>query len=257
MTGAPTRLVAVIVAVATIAAVGCGDEAGSPPTSTSTTSVAPATTARPTSTSEAAPTTAAPRPCPTPVSVPADASAVTESTGDVDGDAADDLLRTFLLADRWVLQVEVAAGGGAELELGRSDQGAMGLVGATDVDGDQRDETWVRVGSGASTVILGLAGFVDCTLVRVALEPGQPVELPVGGSVGATAGIECRADEVDADLTTFAAFHREGQTYEVTATQWALEDQVLVERSSDTSELEAGDPEFLRATSFTCHDLTL
>jgi hypothetical protein len=245
------------VAVVVLASVGCGDDEASPPTSSSTTSVAPTTTAAPTSTSEAGPSTSAALPCPATVSVPGDASAVTEATGDVDGDGADDVLRTFLQGDRWILQVEVAAGGGAELELGPSDQGGMGLVGAADVDGDRRDETWVRVGSGASTVILGLVGFVDCALVRVALDRGQPVELPVGGSVGATAGIECRAEDVDADLTTFAAFHREEQTYEVTATQWALVDQVLVERSSSTSELEADDPDFLRATSFTCHDLTL
>jgi len=257
VTGAPIRLAAALVAVAAFAAAGCGDDTASPPTSSSTTSVAPTTTAGPASTSEPGPATTAALPCPADVSVPAAASAVTEAGGDVDGDGAEDALRTFLLADRWVLQIEVAAGGGAELDLGGSDQGGMGLVGAADVDGDQRDETWVRVGSGASTVILGLVGFVDCTLVRVRFERGEPVELPVGGSVGATAGIECRADDADADLTTFAAFHREDQAYEVTATRWALVDRVLVERSSSTSELEADDPDFLRATSFTCHDLAL
>ena len=259
MTRPPRWRAAGLAAVIALTAVACGDDddATSETSAPSTTPAAPTTTAGPSSTSSPAPTTTGAVPCPTPVSVPADASALTEDAGDVDGDGAPDVLRTFLLDETWVLQVEVAAGGGAALELGRSDQGGMGLVGAADVDGDDRDETWVRVGSGASTVILGLVGFVDCALVRVALERGQPVELPVGGSVGATAGIECRADDVDADLTTFAAFHREDQGYEVTATQWALLDGVLVERSSSTTTLEADDPDFARATSFTCHDLTL
>lgn len=106
-------------------------------------------------------------------------------------------------------------------------------------------------------MILGLVRFDECTLERVTLGSGQPLELPAGGSVGATAGVECRADEVDVDLTTFAAFYREASGYEVTATQWSLEGSVLVERSSSTSEVRADDPDFVRATTFTCHDLTL
>lgn len=247
---------AAIALVAALAAGGCGDDDAGPETSTTTAAEPTTTTAEPTTTSTST-TTSSAAPCPTAVGVPADAAAVTEAPADVDGDGADDQLRTFLLDETWVLQVEVAAGGGAELEMGQSGQGGMGLVGGADVDGDDRAEVWVRVGSGASTVIIGLVRFDECALARVTFEGGQPVELPAGGSVGATAGVECRADDVDADLTTFAAFHREDLRYEVTATQWALEGTVLVERSASTSEMDAEDPDFIRATTFTCHDLTL
>lgn len=247
---------AAIALVAILATVACGDDAAGPATSSTATTEPTTTTAEPATTTTAGPTTSTASPCPA-VAVPPGASAVTEEIGDVDGDGVDDVLRSLLLDERWILQVEVAAGGGAELELGPSDQGGVGVVGGADVDGDGRAEIWVRVGSGASTVILGLVRFDECALERVVLEGGQPVELPAGGSVGATAGVECRADDVDADLTTFAAFHREDLRYEVTATQWSLEEAVLVERSSSTSELRSDDPDFIRATTFTCHDLTL
>lgn len=246
-----------MLAVLVLGATACrSDDApsASPP---STVRELPATTAGPSTTSETTTTTSATSPCASAAAVPSDASTLTEEVADVDGDGRADAIRTFLAEDTWVLQVEVAAGGGAELALGPGDQGGVGLVGGADVDGDGRAEIWVRVGSGASTVILGLVRFQDCGLARVTLGSGQPVELPVGGSVGATAGVECRADEEDADLTTFAAFHRDGLRYEVTATQWALEGAVLVERTSSTRELQADDPDFVRATTFTCHDLAL
>ncbi|MFP5254513.1 MAG: hypothetical protein ACLGI8_01555 [Acidimicrobiia bacterium] len=252
--GARSIAVALAAALTTAA---CGDDPAAPATSSTAATERTTTTAEPATSSTAGPTTSAAPPCPTQVAVPEGAAALTEAPGEIDGDGADDSLRTFLVDETWILQVELAAGGGAQLELGASSQGGMGLVGGADVDGDDRAEVWVRVGSGASTVILGVVRFDDCTLERVTLESGQALELPAGGSVGATAGVECRADQVDADLTTFAAFYREGSGYEVTATQWSLEGRVLVERSSSTSEVQADDPDFVRATTFTCHDLTL
>jgi hypothetical protein len=254
------RAGAAAVALALITATACSSDDAAPPTTEAPTTTAEVTTtAAPTSTTEGeeVPTTTAGAPCTEPVAVPDGASALTARTGDVDGDGRDDALRSFLVDDAWFLQVEVASGYGTELELPTSGGPAVGLVGAADVDGDGAEEIWVRVGSGASTVILGIVRLEACTLERVTLESGQPVELPVGGSVGATAGVECRSEDVDADLTTFAGFHRADTRYDVTATQWALDGGVLSERSSSTTELRAEDPDFTRATTFTCHDLTL
>ncbi len=244
-----------------LAPAACSDDdgGGAAPTTEAPASTAEATTttATPTTEGETVPTTTAGAPCTDAVPVPEAASALVARTGDIDGDGVDEALRSFLVDDTWILQVETAAGFGTELELASSGGGAVALIGAADVDGDGAEEVWARVGSGASTVIVGLVRLEACTLERVTFESGQPVELPAGGSVGATAGVECRSDEVDADLTTFAGFHRDDQRYDVTATQWTLEDEVLVERSSSTAELRADDPDFARTTTFTCHDLAL
>jgi len=232
---------------------GCGgDDDGQAPTTTAeatTTTAAPEVTAGPTTTLATIP------PCPA-VSVPAEASEVTELDGDVDGDGEADLLRTFLVGDAWHLQVEVAAGGGAELDLAAADAAGVGLVGGADVDGDGRDEVWARVGSGASATILGLARYDTCALTRVTIA-GSPAELPVGGSVGSAAGVECGSPGIDADLTVFSALHRGDSQYDVTATEYDLQGTELLPGSSSTATVDAADDAFARSTSFTCHDLGL
>jgi hypothetical protein len=251
-TSVRAAVVALAVGLGAIVA-GCGgDEDGSATTTTAeatTTTAAPEVTAGPTTTVATIPPCAA-------VAVPADASGMTELEAEVDGDGQPDVLRTFLVGDVWHLQVQVAAGGGAELDLATADAGGVGLVGGADVDGDGRDEIWARVGSGASATILGLARYDACALVRVAIA-GAPAELPVGGSVGSAAGIECRSPGVDADLSVFSAMHRDESQYDVTATEYDLQGAELVPGTSSTSTVDAADDAFIRYTSFACHDLGL
>lgn len=230
-----------VVAVAGIAA--CSDD-GDDDASTTTTEATTTTTEATTTTTEAPA-------CPA-VSVPADAQEVTEFPGDADGDGTDDELRTYRVGEEWHLQVELAADGGADLVL-PSFGGGVGLVGGADVDGDGTDEVWARTGSGASATIVGLARMSACALERVLFPTGELAEVPIGGSVGTTSGLECSAN----GLVTFTATLTDGETYDVVATTYALDGSTLTEQGQETVQVNATDPDFVRYTSFTCGDLTL
>lgn len=249
MRRAPGLLAVVAVAVLASACGGDGDSDAAP-----TTTAAPSTTDAPTSsTTDPSP----PAACP-PIDVPAGSTDVTEASGDVDGDGAADALRSYRRDDGWHLAVELAAGGGADTPVTTFDEIGVSVLGGADVDGDGGDEVWARTGAGASATILGLARLVDCQLVRVTFGGGQPAELPVGGSVGTTAGLQCEAHlDPSADLTAYTASNTGDSTYDVTSTEYALDGTMLVAGASQTSPATMGDDLFTRATTFTCDDLSL
>lgn len=235
-----------------LAACGGGHDKAS--ARTSTTARRSPTTHSPTS----APTTTTTAEC-GPVSVPKAAAEVANASGDVDGDGADDVLRSYLLGESdWHLQVALAAGGGADLAIATFSGGSVSVLGGADVDGDGADEIWARTGSGASATILGLARFASCGLTRVTFPAGDPAELPVGGSVGTTSGLECESHvDPTADLTTYDASNTADDQYEVHATEYALNGTTLTQLGTKTSTATAGDDAFARATSFACHGLSL
>lgn len=176
----------------------------------------------------------------------------------MDGDGAQDVLRSYRLgADEWHLRVELAAGGAEELPIPTFGDGAIVVLGGADVDGDGGDEVWAQTGSGASAAIVGLARLADCTLQRVTFAGGDPVEFPVGGSVGNAAGLECEAHiDPASDLTAYTATNTGEVSYEVTATEYTLEGTVLVKGASEVSTATMGDEAFDRATTFACDDLS-
>jgi hypothetical protein len=235
--------------------VACGGGHDDKPTArTSTTARRSTTTLSPTS----APTTTAAAEC-GPVSVPKTATEVATASGDVDGDGANDVLRSYLVGESdWHLQVALAAGGGADVAIATFSGGSVSVLGGADVDGDGADEIWARTGSGASATILGLARFASCGLARVTFAAGDPAELPVGGSVGSASGLEC-ASHVDptADLTAYDATNTTDDQYEVRATEYALNGTTLTQLGTKTTTATAGDDAFGRATSFACHGLGL
>lgn len=258
------RRAAALVLVAALVLAACGDDDAGPATTTtaaSTTSstAEPARTETTSATQPTEPTTSGPLGpgCPDAAPVPAGATAVVQESGDVDGDGHPDVLRSFLDGGRWSLQVELAAGGSAAVAIDVLDAAGVGLIGGADVDGDGRDEVWARVGSGASTAILGLAALDGCQLVRVDTDLGTPAELPVGGSVGAASGVDCSADGDDADLTVFSAVYVDEDRYEVTAVEHTLDGTTLRPTSTSTTQVSVDAPLFARATTFTCDDLML
>lgn len=249
MRPAPWQLAAVAVAVIASA---CSGDGGSDAAPTST--AAPSTTHAPT-TSTADPSAAAA--CPT-IEVPDGATEPTQAEGDVDGDGAADGLRSYRAGDGWHLAVDLAAGGGAVTTVVTFDEIGVSVLGGADVDGDGGDEVWARTGAGASATIVGLARLVDCQLVRVTFAGGQPAELPVGGSVGTTTGLHCEAQlDPAADLTAYTATNTGDTSYDVTATEYALEGTVLVAGATQTAPATVGDDLFARATTFTCDGLSL
>lgn len=131
------------------------------------------------------------------------------------------------------------------------------VIGAADVDADGEDEIWARTGSGAATTIVGLFSLEDCELTQVTFESGLPVELPVGGSVGTTSGVECAP--AGGLLVHTATYTGDGSDdrYAVETTAYELEGGVLVEAERSTTDTAASDPEFVRYTTFRCGDLSL
>lgn len=222
----------------------------------------PADTSPSTSTSAASTSSSSSRPpdpgC-DPIVLPAEAANIAEALGDVDGDRADDELRSYQLgADEWHLQVELEAGGGADVVIPTFGDGSVVVLGGADVDGDAADELWARTGSGASATILGLARLVSCQLVRITFASGDPAELPVGGSVGTASGLSCDAHlDPASDLTAYTATNTGEATYEVTATEYALDGTVLIQGASEVTTATVGDEAFARATTFACGNLSL
>lgn len=230
---------------------GCGGDDDDSDASTSTSATEAPSTSSSSSTTPAAVCD--------PIGLSDGAANVAEATGDIDGDGADDGLLSYRLgADEWHLRVELAAGGAADVVIPTFGAGAIAVLGGADVDGDGGDEVWAQTGSGASATIIGLARFTDCELERVTFAGGDPAEFPVGGSVGNTAGLECEAHgDPTADLTGYTATNTGEDTYEVTATEYALDGTVLVQGASRVSTATVGDEAFARATTFSCDDLSL
>lgn len=179
-------------------------------------------------------------------------------SADVDGDGAADEVGILQQTGELVLRVDLAAGGRAALVLPTVGIDGSGLIGPADVDGDGAAELWVRTGSGASAAIVGLVRFVDCKLVQVNFQNGDPAELPVGGSVGTSAGLSCEGSvDPAADLTTYLAGNVGEETYEVTATEYTLDGTTLTQLGSATSTVTTSDPAFGRYVTFSCGNLAL
>lgn len=229
---------------------GCGGD-DEPDASTSTSATEAPSTSSSSSTTSAATCD--------PIGLPDGAANIAEAAGDVDGDGADDDLLSYRLGtDDWRLRVELAAGGAADVVIPSFGDGAIAVLGGADVDGDGDDEVWAQTGSGASAAIIGLARFTDCKLERVTFAGGDPAEFPVGGSVGNAAGLDCEGHgDPTADLTGYTATNTGEGTYEVTATEYALEGTVLTQGASAVTTATLGDEAFARATSFSCDDLSL
>lgn len=184
-----------------------------------------------------------------------------DATADVDGDGEPDQLHSFGAEEgepRFTLQVVLAAGGGASLDLEGDGVTTVAVLGGADVDGDGGDEIWARVGAGASATIVGLFRFEDCTLAPVTFAAGGNAEFPVGGSVGTTSGLECNSlVDPESDLTVYGASNVAEGEYEVTATKYRLDAGVLTESSSGPEVGSVQDPDFERIARFHCGDLAL
>lgn len=177
---------------------------------------------------------------------------------DVDGDGEPDEVGSVEQPGEVVLHVALAAGGDAVLVLPTFGIGGAGLIGPADVDGDGAAEIWVRTGSGASASIVGLVRFTGCQLVQVTFANGDPAELPVGGSVGTSAGLACEGSvDATADVTTYLAGTVGEETYEVTATEYALDGTALTQLGSTTSTVTTSDPAFATYVTFDCDGLSI
>ena len=247
---------AVAVAVAWLALVPVGCSRDDDPTLQGEVTTSEATT---TSSTVRRTTTTVPE-CP-PVHPAIERDGRAEHEADVDVDGRDDLVQSFPTSDdstTVTLLVELAAGGGATLELESEHDAPAALLGTAVVERlDGRHLLWVRVGAGASTVILGLYWFDDCTLAPVRLPDGDPVELPIGGTVGSVSGAECGSlGDPEADLLLYEGRHLGDDEYEVTVTELRYEAGVL-SPSPETKPASSTTDDVSRASGFRCGDVEL
>jgi hypothetical protein len=245
---------AVLAATSLAATIACSRESDDPtlqgevPTTASTT-----TTTRPTTTTTTGPA------CPA-VDRHTGEAGVAEHRADVDGDRRTDVAQSFPTADgddRVTLLVDLAAGGGATVEVDSEPGFPAALLGLSIVERDDRQQLlWVRVGAGASTVIVGLYWFEDCALAPVTFPDGEPVELPVGGSVGSVAGAECGSQrDPEADLLIREG-RLDGGEYEITTTEHRYADGRLTPSPGvEPSVSRTEDPS--TAARFRCGDVEL
>lgn len=247
-----TRWRSATAALLLVAACGSDGEGG-------TTSTAPRTetTRSGVTTTTADPTPPTTRePCPRIFAGAGNADQV-DVAADVDGDGQDDALHSFRQEAEgdeaaYILQVELAAGGGADEAIVGDGFATVGVLGGHDLDGDGAEEIWVRVGAGASTTILGLFWLDGCDLERVTLD-GMPVEVPAGASVGTLSGVECAAP----GLVLHSGENVGGDAYAVHSTGYAFDAGVLVEETGADSTTTAGGAGFEVASTFTCGELSL
>jgi len=246
-----------LIAVA-LAACSLGEDSpaleGEVPPSETTISEPSTTTTRPTTTTSPA--------CPEVERATSDEGEV-ERALDADGDGEEDVAQMFADDDGTrSLVVGLSAGGGAVEVL--PDVGEeVALLGGADVDGDGSDELWLRVGSGAATVVLALYQLEGCRLEAVVFPNGDRVELPIGGSVANVVGAECasgRESVVDreADLLVYEGRLVPGAAdeYEVTTTEHRL-DRAVLTPSPDGSRTETSQPDLAVVAGFRCGDLDL
>jgi hypothetical protein len=185
-----------------------------------------------------------------------------EEEGDVDGDGRADFIQSYPTSDDSVtvtLLVDLAAGGGATLEVPSEHDAPTTILGAEVLDArsDGRDVLWVRVGAGASTTILGLYHLDGCSLEPATFENGEPVQLPIGGTVGTASGARCGSVvDPEADLLVYEATHISGREYEIVTTEYRWADGRLV-RSPKSAPTVTRSDDVSEVTGFSCGDVSL
>lgn len=167
-----------------------------------------------------------------PPELPEGVERVEESGGDLDGDGRADRVLTFAIdgGDRttFFLRVVTASGYVVEASLDEADRMAPVRPLGTSAIGDDREVVFVveRTGaSGPAVSLWALHEFDDhpCALGRVTIpDPTVPPVFPVGGTVGAAAGLAC--DDADGDgtaeLVVTSAERTPEETYAWTRTAW-------------------------------------
>ena len=244
---------------------GGGGKAAKTGKTTTTKELAPPTTTLSASTlppvTSATRTTAAPVACPDSAQ-PDGAADVSSAQADVDGDGKPDTVKVYRLGPAaqivsWHVRVERNGGGVADLALSGQNPGAgaVKLVGGANAAGDGSDEIFVRVGSGASTVLVEAFAFRNCRVEALTLN-GEPLVLGVGGSVTHQDGVECTDADNDksSDLVAYSAQSTDGKAFRGTTKVYKLSGSTLTLSRTDDLTYTVPDKQH---TGFTCGSLTL
>ncbi len=194
--------------------------------------------------------------------LPSGAANHTLAAADVDGDGALDTIHTYTLGDPladggWWVQVSFASGGGDAMQLIDSAiefSGSIAINGY-DINGDGRDEFFVKVGAGASSQLIALLDVPGCAIRRASLNGFDAVFI-INGGLNFTSGITCT--DIDGngfnDLITTREGERIGATndFSITVTDYSyVSGQLNVVGTSDET-ISADDPTFIDYGRLAC-----
>jgi hypothetical protein len=221
--------------VMAVLASGCQPGADDTDAASSSSSTVPAPTpAPPSTTAPATDVGSCPGDDPFP---PADARDVSEVSADVDGDGQDDRVLSYRDAGgTGQVAVGVAAGGSA---VDAGDAGGpepLYVLGGVALGGDG-ETVLAATGAGPPVSVGGLFQFVECAITAVLLETGQPVEVPVGGTVTQGDGIECTGGAGSVLLVRLRATSADGETFTTDDVSYQIDGNTLLEVRSDSETL--------------------
>lgn len=227
-------------------------------TAVSTTLVVnPSSTTKVTTTPTTAKTTATTGQMCSLASVGAGATNVTTKPGDFDGNGTPDVLRAYKLGNDWHLRVELGGGaGGSDLIVpGIDPVSGMKAVGGFNLNDTVAEEAFAVVGSGASTTLVGIFVFANCSLVRVT-ENGNPASFAVGASVLNRSGISCVQGGALQTLSATAPPNT-GTPFTVARQTWDVVGTALVFVKVTQSTIASNDPALAASAKFDCGGLSL
>jgi len=179
---------------------------------------------------------------------------------DADGDGVPDRAYTLPFPDHALEGLPVS------VHLILDDRGGVGVVlpvknvtvapiGGYDVNGDGRDELFVKTGEGAYTTWIDVFEFdpVACALVRLAAPGAVLPQFAVGSSAGGGAGLACRDHALVS--TDTGRISEEPLRYRARITTYEIAGTAL--RITGTSDADVDDASAARAATFLCGDLRL
>ncbi|MCU0281442.1 MAG: hypothetical protein MUE66_06375 [Acidimicrobiia bacterium] len=131
----------------------------------------------------------------------------TSATADFDGNGINDTLHVWNDGFHWYAHIETDGGFGAQTVLSTHVSDSAKALGGHDINGDGLEEVFLRVGTGASTNIVGLYTLYQpdpdeiplftCGLEPVLFAPAMAeASFVIGGSVMHGDGLQCRANHV-------------------------------------------------------------
>jgi len=208
-------------------------------------------------------------PPPTPAATPACGSAaILPGAGEpgsvnVDGDGIPDRIATYTNTSGSYLQVVLDGRTAVSVRLSQTDATAdavrVGAIGGYDVDGDGRDEIFAVTGHGAYTTWIDVFEFdpVACALVRLTAPGREPTQFLVGASVGNGAGLECAGGKLISTRYSAVSLEKEPVRYRGQRTSYTIVGTHL----QVVSEIDVGfgtdDPSAPLVATFECGDLRL
>ena len=184
---------------------------------------------------------------------PAGSTDATTAGGDFDGDGRPDRLLNYRVGPggAWRVRTELAAGGGAEVDLPATSEGVKAVGGAS-LDVGPAQAAFAVVGQSAAGTGLGLFVLQSCRLQRVTVG-GRPAEFAVRSGGLARAGLTCQVPGLVAHEATSA----DGRFFQVSTVSYLLVGVILDEANRSSTTLGADDPALARYGAFSCGPLRL